>query len=71
MQNQQMMRILFEFARNILHQTVFDFPDILARGKSCSIWNPEDVGIHRYHGMSKSGIEDYIRRLSSDSRKSL
>ena len=56
---------------DILHQTVFDFPDILTRGKSCSIWNPEDVSIHRYHGMSKSGIEDDIRRLSSDSRKSL
>ena len=37
MQNQQMMSILFEFARNILHQTILDFPDILARCKSCSI----------------------------------
>src|SRR4051794_1070439 len=68
-QNQPVVRILNKLRGHKFQQPVFHFGDILARGDSSAVCNPEDMGIDSNGWLAECRIQDHVRGLAPDTRQ--
>ena len=64
-QDQPVMRMQHEFGWNHLLQPELDFERRVARRQTCSVADPEYMGIHRHGVLAERHVEHDIRRLAS------
>jgi hypothetical protein len=71
MQDQPVMRVLFEFVRRQAHQALFNFERSFSFGNTSAVGHPEYVSIDRDCRLAESGIQNNIGRFSADAGQGL